>query len=52
MSERPNNRTVLERRMFVAGLAATAALPLAHAQTAATPPQTLVAECVLTVLDT
>ena len=42
MNERPNNRSLLERRLFVAGLAGAAALsPLAHAQSAATPAQTL-----------
>ncbi len=41
MSERPNNRSVLERRLFVAGLAGAVALPLAHAQSTATPAQTL-----------
>jgi protocatechuate 3,4-dioxygenase beta subunit len=41
MSERPNNRRVLERRLFVAGLAGAVALPLAHAQSVATPAQTL-----------
>lgn len=41
MSERPDNRSVLERRLFVAGVAGVVALPLAHAQSAATPAQTL-----------
>lgn len=44
MSERPNNRSALERRLFVAGLAGSVALPLACAQTApaaGTPAQTL-----------
>jgi protocatechuate 3,4-dioxygenase beta subunit len=44
MSERPNNRSVLERRLFVAGLAGTVALPLAHARSASatgTPAQTI-----------
>lgn len=44
MSERPNNRGTLERRLFVAGLAGSVALPLARAQSApaaVTPGQTL-----------
>ncbi|MGZ8255393.1 MAG: dioxygenase family protein [Burkholderiaceae bacterium] len=43
MNERRNNRSVLERRLFVAGLAGSVALPLALAQSAstATPAQTL-----------
>ena len=45
MSLRPNNRRTLERRIFVAGLAGTAALPFARAQSPgphpATPAQTL-----------
>ena len=44
MSDRPNNRSMLERRLFVAGLAGSVALPLARAQSAAvavTPAQTL-----------
>jgi protocatechuate 3,4-dioxygenase beta subunit len=44
MSERPDNRSVLERRLFVAGLAGTVALPLARARStpaAGTPGQTL-----------
>ncbi|MGB2818738.1 MAG: intradiol ring-cleavage dioxygenase [Burkholderiaceae bacterium] len=41
MNERPNNRSMLERRLFVAGLAGAVTLPLAHAQSAATPAQTL-----------
>lgn len=45
MSERPNNRSTLERRRFVAGVAGSFALPLARGRTAneptATPSQTL-----------
>lgn len=44
MSQRPNNRPTLERRLLVAGLAGAAVLPLARAQptrTPATPPQSL-----------
>jgi protocatechuate 3,4-dioxygenase beta subunit len=45
MSERPNNRRTLERRLLVAGLAGSVVLPLARAQSprplAATPSQTL-----------
>ena len=41
MSERPDNRRMLERRLFVAGLAGAATLPLARAQSASTPAQTL-----------
>jgi protocatechuate 3,4-dioxygenase beta subunit len=45
MSDRPDNRHCLQRRFLLAGLAATAALPAAHAQSArpvaATPAQTL-----------
>ena len=44
MSRAPNNRRTLERRLFVAGLAGTVALPLARAGSASatgTPTQTL-----------
>ena len=45
MNHRPNNRRTLERRLFVAGVAGSLALPLARAQPArgpaATPAQTL-----------
>jgi protocatechuate 3,4-dioxygenase beta subunit len=45
MRGRPNNRTTLERRLFLAGVAGSVAVPLARAQTpqaaAATPAQTL-----------
>jgi protocatechuate 3,4-dioxygenase beta subunit len=47
MTERRNNRSTLERRHFLAGLAGAAALPLAHGQgqgaatSVATPAQTL-----------
>lgn len=45
MSQRPNNRPTLERRLFVAGLAGSIAVPLARAQPGpertATPAQTL-----------
>ncbi len=43
MSERQNNRSTLERRLFVAGIAGAVALPLARARStaAATPTQTL-----------
>ena len=37
MSERPNNRSTLERRRFVAGLAGSVALPLVRAQTSSEP---------------
>jgi len=45
VNERPNNRRTLERRMFVAGLAGSVALPLARGQSprprSSTPTQTL-----------
>lgn len=45
MTDRPNNRSLLERRLLVAGLAGAAALPWARSQaqraSAATPAQTL-----------
>jgi protocatechuate 3,4-dioxygenase beta subunit len=45
MTRRPDNRRLLERRLFVAGLAGTVALPLARAQAGrtvdSTPTQTL-----------